>query len=120
MTNLMQIDWRCLREAGIFRSITRPPDGTSGELLYWINGRAATEEEALQVWDEFVRPRSFRDDDVIDTNVQRLISRAKDGMKSYGVSMEKAPGGPVVWIDHAIEELLDAANYLEKLKRTLT
>jgi hypothetical protein len=40
-------------------------------------------------------------------------------MKDYGVSMEAQSKPLREWIDDAIEELLDAALYLEKVKRLL-
>ena len=59
------------------------------------------------------------DDPIVDIVVRRLIDRSAEGMKNYGVSMKAASGNSTKWIDNAIEELLDAACYLEKLKDTL-
>jgi hypothetical protein len=51
--------------------------------------------------------------------LSRMYDRAKRGMVEYGVSMEDEKRPFRQWIDDAIEELLDAALYLEKLKRLL-
>lgn len=46
----------------------------------------------------------------------RLISRANEGMKVYGKTMMRKDLTTEQWIDHAIEEALDLANYLTRLK----
>lgn len=59
------------------------------------------------------------DDDVIVEVLDRVVARHKRGMETYGISMEDEYLPSTGWIDHTIEELLDAVNYLTKLKRTL-
>ena len=58
-----------------------------------------------------------------DTITQRVIylleSRAKKGFQEYGVTMDREDLTPEQWIDHAIEEALDLAIYLTKIKTTL-
>ena len=58
-----------------------------------------------------------------DTITQRVIylleSRAKKGFHEYGVTMDREDLTPEQWIDHAIEEALDLAIYLMKIKTTL-
>jgi hypothetical protein len=62
---------------------------------------------------------TFPDDPVVEAVLQRMHRRATKGMKDYGVSMEAQSKPLREWIDDAIEELLDAALYLEKVKRLL-
>lgn len=50
---------------------------------------------------------------------QRVADRAKAGMETYGVTMERTDIDAQGWIDHAIEEALDLAVYLTRLKRDL-
>jgi hypothetical protein len=50
---------------------------------------------------------------------KRVADRAEAGMKTYGVTMERKDVTTVGWIDHAIEEALDLAVYLTRLKRDL-
>lgn len=115
--NLARASDETLRKIGIYRSWVA--EGSNcWTAYYWHNGTPISATTAQEMLDK-ASTLGFPEDPVIDANVQRLISRAKQGMKDYGVSMDKAPGGAVSWIDHTIEELLDAANYLEKLKRTL-
>ena len=58
-------------------------------------------------------------DPVVQANIDRLRNRHLTGMKTYGMSMSDNPLNALEWIDHTIEELLDAANYLERLKLEL-
>lgn len=47
---------------------------------------------------------------------ERVATRAAEGMKKYGVTMERTDVSTIGWIDHAIEEALDYAVYLTRLK----
>jgi len=55
-------------------------------------------------------------DSVVDSNIRRLFLRSRAGMASYGCTMGGALHSTEEWIDHAIEEALDFANYLQRLK----
>lgn len=48
--------------------------------------------------------------------IERLVTRHQEGMKEYGTTMADNPAGTLFWIDNAIEEALDLAQYLERLK----
>lgn len=48
--------------------------------------------------------------------VRMLEQRAAVGLKKYGVTVADNPLPPEAWIDHAIEEALDFAVYLMKLR----
>jgi hypothetical protein len=50
---------------------------------------------------------------------ERVAKRAAAGMAKYGVTMERTDVDTIGWIDHAIEELLDGAAYLTRLKQGL-
>jgi len=57
------------------------------------------------------------DPDPIVANVlKRMSARSKEGIEKYGCTMMREDVTTVQWIDHAIEELLDGAIYLERLK----
>jgi hypothetical protein len=58
-------------------------------------------------------------DPVVATNIIRLRNRSAEGMKKYGTTMMRDDLTTEEWIDNAIEEALDFANYLERLKRKL-
>jgi len=55
-------------------------------------------------------------DPIVQTVIDRMRSRSEVGMKKYGVTMMREDVSTSQWIDHAIEELLDASIYLERLK----
>lgn len=57
------------------------------------------------------------DDLIVNTVIQRLADRSAQGMKTYGKPMTRTDINTVGWIDHAIEEALDFACYLERLKK---
>lgn len=52
--------------------------------------------------------------------LNKIINRAIQGMKTYGVSMERTDVSTVEWLKHLQEELLDGAVYLERVIRDLT
>ena len=56
------------------------------------------------------------EDPIVIRVVDRIAERSEAGMKKYGVSMERDDISIVGWIDHTIEELLDASVYLERLR----
>ena len=55
-------------------------------------------------------------DPIVQIVIDRMRSRSAVGMEKYGVTMMRDDVSTVEWIDHAIEELLDGAIYLERLK----
>ena len=55
-------------------------------------------------------------DPIVQTVIDRMRSRSEVGMEKYGVTMMRDDVSTIEWIDHAIEELLDGAIYLERLK----
>ena len=59
----------------------------------------------------------FPADPVVDAVATRLLARASAGMERFGVSMEAENKPFDFWASEAIEEVLDAANYLEKARR---
>tara|TARA_R100000951_G_scaffold52490_1_gene44184 strand:+ start:1426 stop:1629 length:204 start_codon:yes stop_codon:yes gene_type:complete len=61
---------------------------------------------------------SFRDP-IIEKVVDQLVSRSDVGYKKYGVTLEDDLGELNKWLQHLQEELLDAANYIEKIKTKL-
>jgi hypothetical protein len=49
--------------------------------------------------------------------VEMLRSRSDVGLKKYGVSMDRTDLSHADWCQHAIEELLDGAQYLLQVKQ---
>ena len=62
---------------------------------------------------------TFRDP-VIESVVDKFVERSNVGFKKYGVALDQDPGDLNVWMTHLQEELMDAVNYIEKLKRVTT
>lgn len=64
--------------------------------------------------------QTFTEDRISDAIILKIISRSKQGMQSYGVSLfDNNTKSALEWIDDAIEEALDQCVYLEKLKVAL-
>ena len=62
---------------------------------------------------------TFRDP-VIESVVDKFVERSNVGFKKYGVTLDQDTGDLNVWMTHLQEELMDAVNYIEKLKRVTT
>jgi hypothetical protein len=62
---------------------------------------------------------TFRDP-VIESVVNKFVSRSDVGFKKYGVTLDEDLGDLNVWMTHLQEELMDAVNYIEKLKQVTT
>lgn len=55
-------------------------------------------------------------DPIVDLVVERIQERSVAGMKKFGKPMTRDDRTTVEWVDDAIEELLDAAVYLTRVK----
>jgi len=62
---------------------------------------------------------NFRDP-IIQKVVEKIISRSDVGYKKYKVTLEKDDKSINEWLNNIQEELMDAINYIEKLKSILT
>jgi len=60
----------------------------------------------------------FRDP-IIKQVVEKFVSRSNVGFKKYGVTLQDDKSDLNVWLTHLQEELMDAVNYIEKLKTTM-
>ena len=58
-------------------------------------------------------------DTIIFEVANRMKIRADKGLQTYGVTMDRKDLTNEQWLDHAIEEALDLAIYLTKIKRQL-
>lgn len=58
-------------------------------------------------------------DPIVNTVIEKLISRSARGMQTYGVPMTRTDLSTLDWINHAQEEALDFACYLERLKKDI-
>ena len=62
---------------------------------------------------------TFRDP-IIAKVVDQLVSRSDVGYEKYGVTLDEDVKDIQKWLQHLQEELLDASNYVEKLKQSLS
>ena len=66
------------------------------------------------------KPNTYTQDPTVDEVIQQMINRSNQGMTTYGKSIrdnsEYDIGG---WLNHAQQEMTDAAVYLEKIKEEL-
>ena len=58
-------------------------------------------------------------DSIVKAVVEKFLQRSSVGVAKYGVTLDRTDLGPLDWIQHAQEELMDGILYLEKLKQTL-
>lgn len=55
-------------------------------------------------------------DSITQRIIQLIETRADKGLQTYGVTMDREDLDLDAWFDHAIEEALDLAIYLMKIK----
>ena len=58
-------------------------------------------------------------DVIIDRVIEKIKSRSDVGFKKYGVTLKDDNQPLDVWLTHIQEELMDAVNYIEKVKDVL-
>lgn len=59
-------------------------------------------------------------DSIVQSVVEKFISRAEFGRKKYGQTMDRQDLTTDEWINHAIEEAMDMILYMAKLKAELS
>lgn len=55
-------------------------------------------------------------DPVVEGVVKKLRDRSRLGVAKYGTTLAKNNGDLIAWVTHTQEELMDAANYCERLR----
>ena len=83
---------------------------TSNELTL-----VATDIHYLNVLEIMNKPK----DEIIERVVQKFIKRSEVGFKKYGVTLKDDYQPFDTWLTHVQEELMDAVNYIEKIKHEL-
>ena len=58
-------------------------------------------------------------DKIINRVIEKIQKRAEAGYKKYGVGLDKDEESLDTWLNHLQEELMDAANYIEKIRAVL-
>lgn len=88
-----------------------PPDGGNVSVLEQVKRMA---EDAAK-W-----RASQAADPVVEANRKLLLDRSNVGIKKYGATLEDAKLAAPALVQHALEEALDLANYLQALLRKLS
>ena len=55
-------------------------------------------------------------DRIVLNIIKKFEKRADEGLKKYGVTLERTDLSTLEWINHAQDELMDGILYLERLK----
>ena len=58
-------------------------------------------------------------DIIIEKVIQKFLNRSEVGFKKYGVTLKEDYQPLGKWLTHIQEELMDAVNYIEKVKDVL-
>jgi hypothetical protein len=62
---------------------------------------------------------NYTPDSIVQTIVDKFITRAEFGEKKYGVTLDRDDLSIEDFINHALEEHMDAILYLQKVKSML-
>lgn len=58
-------------------------------------------------------------DPIVESVVTKFLSRSAVGIAKYNTTLQDNPADLQEWLTHLQEELMDAVNYVEKLKSIL-
>lgn len=62
---------------------------------------------------------NFIPDSVVDHIINKFVTRAEMGFKKYNNTLDRTDLTASEWLEHAIEEHMDAILYLTKVKNNL-
>ena len=58
-------------------------------------------------------------DSIVESVINKYRERSEKGIETYGTTLDRNDLSRLEWLNHLQEELMDAVNYIEKLKRIL-
>jgi len=61
----------------------------------------------------------LKTDSIVDGVIDQLIDRANVGKKKYGTDLDRTDLSTLEWLNNLQQELLDGANYIEKIKKVM-
>lgn len=75
--------------------------------------------DTMSIWKEvkFVNPR--KQDNIVEELRTMLLQRSQTGINKYGTTLDRTDLKPSEWCQHALEEALDFAGYILRLKKDL-
>ena len=73
---------------------------------------AVTDTHYLKLLEIMSKPKDI----IIERVIQKFKDRSEVGFKKYGVTLKDDYQPLDTWLTHLQEELMDAVNYIEKIK----
>lgn len=73
-------------------------------------------EGRVIVYDENNSRTVQKTDSVVDSIIDKFIDRANMGSKKYGTNLDREDLSLSDWLEHALQEHMDAILYLQKIK----
>jgi hypothetical protein len=61
----------------------------------------------------------LKTDSIVDGIVDKFIDRSRVGKAKYNTDLDRSDLGLSEWLTHLQEELMDAVNYIEKIKKVI-
>ena len=61
----------------------------------------------------------LKTDSIVDSIVDKFIDRSRVGKRKYNTDLDREDLSLSEWLNHLQEELMDAVNYIEKIKRVV-
>ena len=59
-------------------------------------------------------------DSIVDSIIDKFIDRATHGKIKYGVDLDREDLSLEEWIEHSLQEHMDAILYLQKIKKVIS
>jgi len=78
-----------------------------------MEGEAVAKEDFVQI------KQINMTDSIVESVLDKFKERSEEGIKKYGVTLDRKDLSPLEWLNHLQEELMDATLYIEKLKKEL-
>ena len=78
-----------------------------------MEGEAVAKEDFVQI------KQINMTDSIVESVLNKFKERSEEGIKKYGVTLDREDLNGLEWLTHLQEELMDATLYIEKLKKEL-
>ena len=78
-----------------------------------MEGEAVAKEDFVQI------KQINMTDSIVESVLDKFKERLEEGIKKYGVTLDRKDLSPLEWLNHLQEELMDATLYIERLKKEL-
>ena len=78
-----------------------------------MEGEAVAKEDFVQI------KQINMTDSIVESVLDKFKERSEEGIKKYGVTLDREDLNGLEWLTHLQEELMDATLYIEKLKKEL-